>query len=95
MYWSACSLDRQSIGLRLVEQAAHLRVAEADLVAEAVDLIDQALAHGLGQHLVAHEVDIVVAPAGIFGRQAMRAEIGRHHRDRQVACPARARCASG
>ena len=88
-------LDGQAKGPRLVEQAAHLRVAEAHLVAKAVDLVDQALAHGLGQDVVAHEVDVVVTPAGIFGGEAMGAEIGRHDGDRQVAAQARARSASG
>ena len=75
----------QAVGRGLVEQAVHLGVAETHLVAEAVDLVDDALAHRLGQHLVAHEVDVVVAAAGIFGRETVGAEISRHHRDRQVA----------
>ena len=78
-------LDRQAVGLRLGEQPAHLLVVEADLVAEAVDLIDEVLLHRLGQHLVAHEVDIVVAPSGIFRCQTVRAEERRDRRDRQVA----------
>ena len=78
-------LYAEAVRLGLVEQPVHLRVVEADLVAKAVDLIDQALAHRLGQHLFAHEGDVVVAPAGELGREPVGAEIGRDHRDGQVA----------
>jgi hypothetical protein len=83
-------LDAETVGLRLVEQAVHLGMGEAYLVAEPVDLVDQALAHGLGQHLVAHEGDVVVAPAGELRREAMGAEIGRDHGNGELAAePAR------
>ena len=87
---SACSLTGRPSALRGLEHALGLRQRERDALAEHVDRVDQSFGRQRRQHLVADEVDVVVAAPGVFGRQRVRAEEGRAHGDAmRVAEPAR------
>ena len=76
------NLDRQAEPGGGVEYAFGLRDREADVFAEDVDRIDQALCMQCRQHLLAYQRDVVVGAAVVFRRQRVRAEKSRDHADR-------------
>ena len=67
--------------LRSLKHLLRFGQREGNAFAEHVHRIDQAFGRERGQHLVADQVGVVLAAAGVFGRQRMRAEEGGAHRD--------------
>ncbi len=69
----------QTVALRGNEHALDLRRAEGDAFAEGIDRIDQPFAGQHRQH-GNHQIDIIIAAPGKFGRQRMRAQESRGNR---------------